>query len=65
LIYGAGFAAGAAVDPVVAEFAPCSCVIESVEATCVREVGPNKAPKYLFANEPSLSAQGTGGSRGN
>ena len=49
-----------------ANSAPRSWVAESVEATCVCETGfdPNKAPNNLLANEPSLSAQGTGGSCG-
>ena len=35
-------------------------IVESVEETCPCEAGldPNKAPKTLFANEPSLSVHG-------
>jgi hypothetical protein len=38
-------------------------LLNQSEATCLNEVGfdPNKAPKNLLGNEPSLSAQGTGG----
>jgi len=63
---GAGFVVGVAVDPVVGETAPSSCVVELVEATCIREAGfdSNKAPKKLLADGPSLSTQGTGGSCG-
>ena len=55
-IWDASFAFGVAVDPVVAESAPRSCVAESAEATCVCEAGfhPNK-PNNLLANEPLLS----------
>jgi hypothetical protein len=55
-----------AVDPVVTESVACSCVAESVEATCAcgAVFDSNKAPNNLLANEPSLSAQGTGGSCG-
>src|ERR1700683_611959 len=39
---------------------------QSGKATCVCEVyfDPRRAPKSLFANEPSLSVQGMGGNRG-
>src|SRR5215470_13772179 len=51
---------------VVAEIAPPSGIVESVEATsvCTASFDPNNAPKNLFANEPWLSVQGTGGSCG-
>ena len=60
-IWAASFAFGVAVDPVVAESAPRSCVAESAEATCVCEAvfHPNK-PNNLLANEPLLSG-GCGG----
>ena len=66
-ICGAGFVVGVAVDPVVAESAPRSCVAEPVEATCVCGAGFDsyRAPNNLLASEPSLSAQGMGGSCGN
>jgi hypothetical protein len=59
---GTGFAFGVAVDPVVADSAPRSCVAESVEATCVCTAGfdPKKPPNSLLANEPLLSAVDTG-----
>ena len=62
-ICGAGFAVGVAVNPAVGESTPGSCVAELVEAICAFGAGfdPNKAPNNLLANEPSLSAQGTGG----
>src|SRR6266487_3940270 len=45
-----------------AGFVPRSGIAELVDATCVCEAGfdSNRAPNNLFANEPSLSAQGTG-----
>ena len=48
---------------VIAEFAPCSGVAESVKATCDCEADFdwNKAPKTLFVSEPLLSAQGIDG----
>ncbi len=53
----AGLVVGAALDAVVAG------IVESVEETCPCEAGldPNKAPKTLFANEPSLSVHGMAG----
>jgi hypothetical protein len=60
---GAGLVIAAAVDPAVAECAARSRVVESVESTslCDADFDSCKASKNLFGNEPSLSAQGTGG----
>ena len=59
-----GLVVAEAVDPAVAECAMRYCDVESVEATNLCEADLGKAPKNLFANEPSLSVQGTGGSCG-
>ena len=66
-ICGAGVVVAVAFDPVVRSSAPRLWVVASVEAVCVCEArfNPGKAPKNLFANEPSLSVQGMGGSCGN
>jgi hypothetical protein len=63
---GAGFIIAVAVDPVVAECAARSRIVESAESTslCDADFDSSKASKNLFGNEPSLSAQGTGGSCG-
>jgi len=58
---GASFILGAKIDPVAAECAPRSSVVESAEATCVRgaDFHPNK-PNNLLANESLLSVSGDG-----
>jgi hypothetical protein len=60
---GTGLAVAVAADPVIAELTLRFAVLETVEATCVCDarLDSSKVAKNLFASEPSLSAQGTGG----